>query len=292
MDKIVASTYSFTRLIDNGSLTQIECLSKAKEMGFEGIEIVDIRPHDGRSEMKYAELLAEEAKRIKLPIVNYTIGADFLTGSDGDTKAEIERVKRQIDIAAILGAKGVRHDATNGYGEGRGFKSFNSVLPILVKACGEITKYASTLGIRTMVENHGFFCQDSDRMEKLITEVNHENFGWLVDIGNFLCTDENPAIAVGRAAPYAFYVHAKDFYVKSGREDNPGEGFFLTRGGNYLRGAILGHGGVPVAQCLAALHRGGYRGDIAIEFEGMEDTLTGISISLANLKRYIAELKV
>jgi hypothetical protein len=45
-----------------------------------------------------------------------------------------------------------------------------------------------------MVENHGFFCQDSERVEKLITQVGKENFGALVDIGNFLCVDESPAL--------------------------------------------------------------------------------------------------
>ena len=67
-----------------------------------------------------------------------------------------------------------------------------------------------------MVENHGFFCQDSDRVELLVNKVAHKNFGLLVDMGNFLCVDEDPAVAVGRCAPYAFNVHVKDFIKKSG----------------------------------------------------------------------------
>ena len=52
-------------------------------------------------------------------------------------------------------------------------------------------------------------------MEKLINTVNHPNFGWLCDMGNFLCADEDPAKSCGKAAPYVFYVHAKDFIVKA-----------------------------------------------------------------------------
>ena len=33
-------------------------------------------------------------------------------------------------------------------------------------------------------------------------------------MGNFLCADEDPASAFARVAPYAYYVHAKDFIVK------------------------------------------------------------------------------
>ena len=140
-----------------------------------------------------------------------------------------------------------------------------------------------------MVENHGFFCQDSERVEKLINGVAHPNFGWLVDMGNFLCADEPPATAVGRAMPYAFHVHAKDFHVQSGAGTDPGEGWFQSRGGNYLRGAVIGHGDVPVMQCLRIMKNAGYDGVLSIEFEGIEDPIRGMTISLANLRRYVAE---
>ena len=124
----------------------------------------------------------------------------------------------------------------------------------------------------------------------MINTVASDNFGQLVDMGNFLCADDDPVTAVGRCAPYAFYVHAKDFIVKSGQGVNPGQGFFLSRGGNFLRGTIVGHGDVPVVQCLRALKGAGYDGYIAIEFEGMEDCVKGVAIGLENLKRYVAEV--
>ena len=67
-----------------------------------------------------------------------------------------------------------------------------------------------------MIENHGYFFQDACRVKKLIETVNHPNFGWLMDMGNFMCADENSAIALGNALPYAAHVHAKDFLFKSG----------------------------------------------------------------------------
>jgi sugar phosphate isomerase/epimerase len=138
-----------------------------------------------------------------------------------------------------------------------------------------------------MVENHGYFAQDSDRMEKLVAAVAHDNFGILCDMGNFLCVDEDPILAVSRVAPYAFLAHVKDFHVKSGSQPHPGEGFFGTRGGNHLRGAIVGHGEVPVQQCLRILQNAGYGGYVSIEFEGLEDPLLGISYGLKNLRHYI-----
>lgn len=286
--KVSVSSYSFSRLIGNGTLTQLGCIAKAKEMGFDAIEIVDIIPHDGSSKKEYAQQLAQEARRVGLPISSFTFGADFIHGSQGNFEEEIKRVKGMIDLAEILGTKMVRHDATRGYSYGeRGYRGFEQVLPLLARACKEVTLYAESKGIRTTVENHGLFCQDSDRVEKLVNTVAHPNFGLLVDMGNFLCVDEDPVHAVSRVAPYAFYAHTKDFLVKSGREANPGAGFFKSRGGNYLRGMIIGHGDVPVQQCISILKSVGYDGYIAIEFEGMEEPLRGIAIGLENLKQYI-----
>lgn len=284
--KISVSTYSFSNMMSKGEITQFGCIAKAKEMGFDGIEFVDILPHDGRSVSEYAKALNEECKRVGIAITNYTTGADFINGSNGDTKAEIERVKKQVDIAVILGATSMRHDATQGVPAPTNI-GFDQLLPTVADACREVTAYAQTKGVKTMMENHGFFSQDSLRVEKLVTTVAHENFGLLCDMGNFLCVDENPAMAYSRVARYAFYAHAKDFVVKSGNEPNPGAGFFKSRGGNYLKGTIVGQGNVPVVQCLSILKSAGYDGYIAIEFEGMEDNETALQIGLSNLRKYI-----
>ncbi len=283
--KISISSYSFSRLINAGEMTQFDCIAKAKELGYEGIEFVDLIPHDNSSQEDYAKKLAEESARLSLPITNYTVSADFISGSGGDTKAEIELIKKKVDIAHILGTSSMRHDATAGRLAEK--KSFDDILPFLADACREVTEYAKTKGIKTMVENHGFFCQDSARVEKLICAVNNENFGWLVDMGNFLCVDENPADAFGIASKYISYAHAKDFVVKSGNEFSPGSGFFTSRGGNYLKGTIVGHGNVPVVQCLSILKKSGYDGYLGVEFEGMEDVITALEINLENLKYYL-----
>lgn len=283
--KIAVSTYSFNRLLIEKKATQLELVALAKELGFDAIEIVDILPHDGSTPLSYAKRLKAELDRLEMPLANFTFGADFLTGSDGNLTAEIQRVKEMIDIAAVLGAKSVRHDATTGVAG----KTFQQVLPRLVEGCLAVTEYAATKGIVTMVENHGLFAQDSLRVEQLYSAINHPNFQLLVDIGNFLCVDENPILAVGRVASLAGYAHVKDFHLKSGAQPNPGTGFFKTRGGNYLRGAIVGHGDVPVQQCLASLLNTGYQGDIAIEFEGMEETLPALKICLANTRAYLEE---
>jgi sugar phosphate isomerase/epimerase len=271
-------------------MTQLDIIPKVKEMGFDVIEFSTFALPAGETPLSFAPRVREACDKVGLPIVNYTIGADFINGSNGNWQAEVERLKDEVRVAQILGAPGMRHDATGGFrADHVGPRGFDDALPTLIKGCRAVTEFAADLGIKTMVENHGFFCQDSERVEKLVNGVGHPNFGLLVDMGNFLCADDEPALALGRVMPHAFHVHAKDFHVKSGSGPNPGSGWFRSRGGNYLRGSIIGHGDVPIAQCIGIMKRAGYNGVLSIEFEGMEEPLTGIAVGLENLRRYVAE---
>jgi len=128
------------------------------------------------------------------------------------------------------------------------------------------------------------------RVLKIVNAVNSPNYGLLIDMGNFTCADERPDLAYGNTIPVAFHAHVKDMFLRSGSLPDPGAGWFKSRGGNYIRCTILGHGDVPVRQCLSMLKAAGYQGYVSLEFEGMEPCMQAIEISIANLKRYIAEI--
>ena len=291
--KYSVSSYSYASMIRDGEITPFEVIAKTKELGFDAIEFVDFidfLPIPEEERPDYARKIKAEADRVGLEISCLTIGADFINGSEGNVEKEIERVKKFVDLGAILGVSRMRHDATVGYAWNSGnYAAFETLLPRLADACRTVTEYAEQFGITTMIENHGFYSQDADRVEKLHQAINHKNFKLLCDMGNFLCADENPALSFARVAPYVGYVHAKDFIVKPFNED-PGKGAFQTRSGSWLRGTIVGHGNVPVKQCLHLVKKAGYDDYVSIEFEGLEPVPVALSIGLDNLKRYWSQL--
>ena len=287
--KIGVSSYSFQQYISEGKMTQFDCVAKAKEIGFDAIEFTNLCPPEGTSQEEFAKSLKAEADRVGIEIFNYAVGSNLVYESEEEFKEITDSVKKQLDTAKILGVKIFRHDATFDL---KGEKSFDLALPKLVRCIREIADYGQALGIRTMIENHGYICQDSDRVERLYNAVNHENFGLLVDMGNFACVDEDSALAVSRVGRYAFHLHAKDFLFKSFYEADDENGFFPTRACNKLRGAIIGNGIVPVKQCIAIMQKHGYTGDIALEFEGKEDCIYGVETGLKVLRRYIKELGI
>lgn len=285
--KTSVSSYSFGHYGSQNELGMLGIIDKTKEMGFDGIEFAADDWWFNDEEM--LKRMRERCEKNSLPVVNVAVGADFLNGSGGDLEREIEETCKKVDKAAILGSMMMRHDATGGFSfEQKTAIGYDDALPRLVEGCRRVTEYAKERGIMTLTENHGFFSQDSVRVEKLINSVANDNFGALVDVGNFLCADDDPNIAVGRIGRLARHVHVKDFFVKSGMEPNPGAGWFQSRGGYYLRGTIVGHGDARVFQSLKSLKWNGYDGFVSIEFEGIEDNLMGVSIGLENLKRFFA----
>ena len=285
--KTSVTTYSFHRYVNAGKMTQFDCIAKAKELGFDGIEFTEIVGANLEEQKENARKYRAEAERVGIDVVSYTISADLYKDTKEAREAEVERLKGELDIAALLGAKLMRHDVCHKLGSKWPARSFDGMLPYLAESARKVTEYAQTLGIRTCSENHGYIAQDSDRVERLVNAVHHDNYGLLVDIGNFICVDEDTSLAVSRVAPYAFHVHVKDFML---RKEPVGPCVNQTRGANYFAGVVIGEGDIPVKHNLAILKRAGYEGYLTVEYEGTEDCIAGVSRGLANLKNILKEL--
>ena len=63
------STYSLCAYAEAGILPQLGCIAKAKELGYDAVEICGIWPHDGSSRLDYAKKLREECERLSMPVV-------------------------------------------------------------------------------------------------------------------------------------------------------------------------------------------------------------------------------
>jgi sugar phosphate isomerase/epimerase len=131
--------------------------------------------------------------------------------------------------------------------------------------------------------------QASDRVQALIHDVDRANFRTTMDIGNFMCADENSVVAVTKNISYASMVHIKDFYIRSSDQD-PGEGWFPTAHGHHLRGAIIGNGDIDMRNVLRAVKQSGYDGFLSVEFEGIEECKQGTRIGLNNLRKLWNEI--
>lgn len=280
--KLGISSYSLQGAISSKKMTILDVVQYVADLGAEHIEIVPIG-FNLLDDPNLADAIRHKAEEAGIEISNYAIGANFLTATKEEFEQEIDRVKREVEIANRLGVKLMRHDVAWKAANEISITNFESDLAQMVEACQRIADYAAEFDIVTSVENHGYYVQASDRVQRLISEVNRANFKTTLDTGNFLCVDEDPVAAVKNNIPFASMVHVKDFY----RRTSPiglGEGWFPSSSGNYLRGAITGHGDINLPEVLKVIKQSGYNGYISIEFEGMEDCEKAAKISFKNVQ--------
>lgn len=286
--KIGLSTYSLSGAIRTGEMDVLQAIQWIADNGGKHVEVVPsgftLTDND-----KLVKDIVKKAAEAGIDISSYTIGGNFITANRGEFEKEVERLKKEVDIGNALGVKLMRHDVAYRSIEESTLENLDKDLPLLAKGCAAVADYAKKYGITTSVENHGRHIQGSERVQRLLKAVNRSNFKTTVDIGNFLCVDEDPVCALKNNIKYASMIHLKDFYLRK-EARNPGEGWFPTSGGNYLRGAIFGHGDVDVYAALKVICTSGYDGYLSLEFEGMEECKLGAKIGLANTYRILKEL--
>lgn len=282
--KLGLSSYSLFGALNSKKITIIEAIQWVADQGGEHIELVPNLGFDFDKNPELIDEIREKASDVGIEISNYAIGANFITKSEEDFQTEIVRVKREVDIANRLGVKFMRHDVASRPTSETTIKQFEFDLPKLAAACREIADYADNYGITTSVENHGYYIQASDRVQSLINHVDRPNFKTTLDVGNFLCVDEDPVAAVKNNIAYASVVHFKDFFYRSSHL-NPGAGWMQTTSGNFIRGTIVGHGDINMREVIKVIKESGFNGYISVEFEGMEECKQASKMGMDNVRR-------
>ncbi|MGR7908199.1 sugar phosphate isomerase/epimerase family protein [Lysinibacillus capsici] len=291
--KIGLSTYSMVKKMRQGEMDVLDVLQWVADNGGQHVELV---PYEFTVVDNYelATEIKDKAAELGLELSAYSLPANFIQDTEEAFLEEVKRLKKHIDVVHHMGIHIMRHDVTlfTLPKEQTSIHYYNEHFEEMVRGCQLIADYAKQFNITTTIENHGFNVQTSDRVQQLIHAVNRDNFKTTLDIGNFLCIDEEPLIGVMKNIPYAATVHFKDFYIRPYYE-NPGEGeWFRTVHNNYIRGAIVGHGDINIREIIKLVKGSGYDGYLTIEFEGMEDCQVGSKIGMDNVRRLWNECKL
>lgn len=153
----------------------------------------------------------------------------------------LENAKKWIDITKILGAHGVRFDASLPEDTTSLDKS---VLKILHDGYGELISYGAKKGICIYVENHYGITSKPDDMIKILDEI--PNLYYLFDSWNW----HHKMVAEGwlKCAKRATAIHIKTFYI-----DESGEDILVN---------------IPALLCL--LDKNGFQGCLTIETMPLE----------------------
>ena len=174
-------------------------------------------------------------------------------------------------------------------------QNFEKDFPTIIKAAKHLNNYANQYSITTSIENHGYFMNGADNCIRLVEAVASDTFGITLDVGNFASIDESCAVSVKKCLPYAKMIHYKDWYMRNPR--NMGKfGDFLTkecfsrsRGGVLCRGAMIGNGDLDLISISESIKEFGYKGNITVEFEGLEECKNASRIGMEATKALLLD---
>jgi len=293
--KLGLSSYSFRPLLANGSMQIEDMFDWLRTNRAEHLEIATFSfaepgaeaGYDLTAETETLGRVAAASATTGIPISGICLAAKFAFVDDAERRAQIDLVKRHIELCNRLQIGLLRHDVVLWSQRLNQTAEFEDAFPSIVDACHEIATFAASQGVTTSVEDHGFFMNGSDRIKRLLHAVDLPNFKFTVDVGNFLCVDEDAVVATKASLADASFVHLKDFYV---RRTLPGPGWLETLGGQFIRGSVFGYGDLETRMILEAIVASGYDGFVSLEYEGNEPTLFGCETGLGNIRRLLAEI--
>lgn len=275
--KIGVSSYSFQQYFNKGEMTAEDALIKAAELGFDAIEFTDFNLPEG-VDKEYIDRLKALSEEHGIEICAYVTGGNLLADTEAEREAACQKICHDLDIAKLFEVTLFRFDVGSWLPKGLSFDmALNRALPYMKR----IADYGETLGIMTMIENHGFAFQDWERVEKAYNAMNHKNFALLVDIGNFFCADQDNTLCISKLANLAVHVHLKDMKKLDYYTADDKNGYFESRAANFLQGTVVGYGDAKVAQCVKILQKAGYDGYMNIEYEGPEECIEALKKGLA-----------
>ena len=262
------STYSFWQFNGPKENAPIEdCIEKAAEMGFDGIEFLLIQMQS--EENNYLQKLKRQAFHAGLDLMGFSTHQGFVYPEAGKRQAEVDKTIHQIELAYQLGIPTMRlntgrwgtsgsfdelmankgiEPVLEGYTEDEGFKW-------VIDAIEQCIPTAEKCGVVLALENHWGLGRTAEGVLRIVNGINSPWLQITSDTGNFL---ENQYEQLEMMAPQTFLIQAKTYY---------GGGKWYTLDIDYPR----------VAEIFRKVN---YRGYISIEFEGNEDPMTAVPKSL------------
>ncbi len=269
---MAVATYSFWRFKQGLRMPIEECIDKAAEYGFEGIDILH-RQMD-RQDDPYLQTLKRRALVNGIAMCGLSIHQGFVSPDEEVRQKNIAHTIDCIELAYKLGIPCLRLN-TGRWGTTRNFNqlmkdrgiepplegySDEDAYPWVVEAIEKCLPAAEKCGILLALENHWGLGRTPEGLLRIVKAVDSPWLKILMDTGNFL---EDPYGKLEMIAPDTVFVQAKTYY---------GGGIFYTLDLDYDRIAGI-------------LQRHLYRGYISLEFEGEEDYGSAIPKSLAMLRK-------
>ncbi len=154
----------------------------AKEYGINGVEYVNQFYKDKKKDDGYLKDLKKVADDNKVVSVLIMCDGEGNLGDPDEKKraAAVENHKRWTEWAKFLGCHSIRVNAASDWKKG-----FAETQKLAADGLRKLAEFTDTLGINTIVENHGGLSSHGEWLAGVMKQVDHKRCGTLPDFGNF-----------------------------------------------------------------------------------------------------------
>ena len=253
--KISLAQWSFNKMIIIDGKNPLDFPKEAKNLGFEAVELVSQLYSKKIKEIGFDKTIDSLAinlseNNVKCLLIMIDKEGDLAHPEESVRDKAVENHKRWVDAAARLGCHSIRVN-TNG-----------TIIEDLWLDAAEdglrkLSTYAASKNINVIVENHGGFSSQPEKLMQVINTLNMSNCGTLPDFGNWcikrvkktkICEIkyEDYYKGIELMMPAAMALSAKSYnFDKDGNETT-----------------------IDYVKMLQIVKNSGYNGYIGIEYEG------------------------
>lgn len=267
--RISLAEWSLHRALQGGELDHLDFIVEARRTyGLEAVEYVNTFFIERAGDLEYLQEMARRCDGEGVRSLLIMCDGEGRLG-DPDPAARRQAVDNHhkwVEAARFLGCHSIRVNAAS-----EGDRQEQSRLA--ADGLAELARFAASLEIGVLVENHGGLSSDASWLVSTIERADQPNLGTLPDFGNFRIAEGDwydIYRGVEELMPYADAVSAKSHdFDEAGNETEK----------DYLR-------------LLRIVRDAGYRGWVGIEYEGQRlSEHEGILATKALLERVRTELE-
>ena len=251
---ISLAEWSLHRMLNSGQLDHLDfCRVAKKDLGIDAVEYVNQFFFDKAEDISYLKEMKNRAD--DLGVRSLLIMCDN-EGDLGDPdpierSRAVENHYKWAEAAKFLNCHSIRVNA-------RSMGSYDEQIRLAADGLRKLTEYGESIGIDTIVENHGGLSSHGKWLSSVMKEVDHTRCGTLPDFGNFRVNEDewyDRYKGVQELMPFAKAVSAKSHdFDSSGNEIHT----------DFFR-------------MMEIVLKAGYDGYVGIEYEGNKlDEMEGI----------------
>ena len=266
--KISLAEWSLHRALQSKEIDHLDFYSVAKkEFDISAVEYVNTFFFNKAKDATYLKEMKTRADDLSVKSLLIMCDNEGNLGDPDDSKRKtaVENHYKWAEAAKFLGCHSIRVNARS---EG----SYDEQIELAADGLRRLTEFGDSIGINTIVENHGGLSSNGKWLSAVMEKVDHPRMGTLPDFGNFRLEDEewyDRYQGVRELMPYAKAVSAKSHEFDSdGNEINT----------DYYK-------------MMKIVLDASYNSHVGIEYEGTAHSeMEGIRLTLELLKKVRASI--